>query len=182
MTALTQRIHTDHVNIIRLLDLLDAQVGLFHRGKAPDYNLMLDIMHYMMNYPDIAHHTVEEIIFEKISALRPQLKKQAGLITEQHKELAEKAHHFSDDLEAIVAGDTIMSRDRIEQQARYYTTLLREHLRQEEADLLPAVEQEMSERDLLEIEQNTPDIADPLANNQLLQKYETLFRHITSES
>jgi hemerythrin-like domain-containing protein len=163
------------------MDILDAQVSLFHRGKSPDYNLMLDIMHYMMKYPDIAHHTVEEIIFEKLSKLRPQLKKQAEIITAQHQELARHARHFSDDLQAIVDGNTIMSRDQIEQQASYYITLLREHLRQEEADLLSAAEQELSDKDFKEIENSMPDLGDPLANPQLLKDYETLYKHITNE-
>ena len=181
MLALLQRIRNDHINITRLMDILDAQVSLFHRGKAPNYNLMLDIMHYMMNYPSIAHHDVEEIIFAKLMHLRPELQKQAQEITAQHRELAEKAHAFTDDLQAIVNGDSIMARDQIEQEARYYISLLREHLRQEEADLIPAAEDALSEREIKEIQSSIPEIIDPLANKQALQKYETLYKHITNQ-
>ncbi|MBN1379765.1 MAG: hemerythrin domain-containing protein [Gammaproteobacteria bacterium] len=181
MSALMQRIRQDHINITRLMDILDAQVGLFHRGKTPDYNLMLDIMHYMMNYPNIAHHAVEEIVFEKLMDLRPELKSQAREITRQHRELAEKAHAFTDDLQAIIDGYSIMVRDQVEREARYYISLLREHLRQEEADLMPAAEQVLSEKALRAIETSIPDMTDPMANKQALKEYETLYKHITNE-
>jgi hemerythrin-like domain-containing protein len=176
-----QRIHQDHIHITRLMDILDNQVGLFQRGKAPDYHLMLDIMHYMMKYPDIAHHTVEELLFRKLSERRSQLASQAKIITAQHKELAEKAHNFSEDLQSILDGASIMSRDQVEQQARYYISLLREHLRQEEADLLVAAEQELSDKDFKEIEDSMPVLADPLNSQTALKEYERLYKHITNE-
>ena len=182
MPALMKRIQQDHIHIIRLIDILDAQVRQFHLGKAPDYNLMLDIMHYMMNYPKIAHHEVEELIFGKLKHVRPELRKQAEEITAQHHELASKAHSFTDDLQAIVDGHSILARDQIEQEARYYIELLREHLRQEEADLIPAAEETLSDNDLKEIVESMPTMTDPLINKQLLKEYESLYKYITNEA
>ncbi len=182
MSALIDRIHQDHIHITRLMDILDAQVGLFHRGKSPNYELMLDIMHYMMNYPNITHHAVEDLIFEKLTQIKPKFKKQAGKIVAQHAELASKAHSFTDDLQAIVDGQTILARDQIEQEARNYINSLREHLRQEEADLIPAAEEELSSKDFKEIEDSMPNMGDSLINQQLLKEYETLYKHITNET
>ncbi len=183
MSTLMKRVQQDHIHISRLMDLLDDQVRLFHLGKSPDYNQMLDIMHYMMNYPSIAqHHEVEELVFAKLRDARPQLKEQADEITAQHNELAKKAHSFTDDLQAIIDGHSILARDQIEQEARYYISLLREHLRQEEADLIPAAVEVLTDEDFKEIEGSMPNLADPLINEQLIEKYESLYKYITDEA
>lgn len=181
MSALMQRLHQDHIHITRLINILEDQVSLFHRGKNPDYGLMLDIMHYMMNYPDIAHHAVEEMVFKKLILVRPQLKDQAQEITQQHHDLADQARKFARDLQHIIDGHSILARDQIEQKARCYIKLLREHLRQEETDLLPAVTADLRERDFIEVENNMPNLTDPLGNLNLLKKYETLYHYITND-
>jgi hemerythrin-like domain-containing protein len=181
MSTLMQRIHQDHIHVTHLMDILDEQLSLFHDGKVPDYSLMLDIMHYMMNYPDLVHHVAEEIIFKKLVGVQPQLKEEAKKITEQHLEMAEKASDFSDDLQAIVDGDSILARDQIEQKARYYIELMRNHMQQEEGNLMPAAEQELTKTEMKEIERSMSEITDPMANMQLLQEYEVLYNRITNE-
>ena len=67
--------HTEHVNFAQLLDLLEAELDLFHGGDTPNYELMLDIMFYMTHYPDVLHHPRED------AALREnqEREKSAGL-------------------------------------------------------------------------------------------------------
>ena len=57
--------HAEHVNFAKLLDLLEGQLDLFHKGESPDYELMLDIMFYMKHYPDVLHHPKEDLAFCK---------------------------------------------------------------------------------------------------------------------
>jgi len=53
--------HTEHVNFAKLLNLLEAELDLFHKGDSPNYELMLDIMFYMTHYPDVLHHPREDL-------------------------------------------------------------------------------------------------------------------------
>ena len=46
----------EHANFLRLLDLLDAEIRVFHQGERPNYDLMLDILYYLIHYPDHFHH------------------------------------------------------------------------------------------------------------------------------
>ena len=43
----------EHANFATLLDLLEGELDLFHKGGSPNYDLMLDIMFYMTHYPDV---------------------------------------------------------------------------------------------------------------------------------
>ena len=58
--------HAEHVNFARLLNVLDGQLMLFHGGKVPDYELMLNIMFYMTHYSDVLHHPKEDLVFAKM--------------------------------------------------------------------------------------------------------------------
>ena len=42
MTNDIDKLQKEHTDFAKLLDLLEAQIGLFHRGERPDYDLMLD--------------------------------------------------------------------------------------------------------------------------------------------
>ena len=46
MTGLAAIWHAEHVNLARLLDLLEKQVAAFHVGEQPNYDLMLDRTSY----------------------------------------------------------------------------------------------------------------------------------------
>ena len=63
MTNDIDKLQSEHTDFAKLLDLLEAQIGLFHRGEQPDYNLMLDIFYYMTHYPDRFHHPKEDLAF-----------------------------------------------------------------------------------------------------------------------
>ncbi len=58
--------HAEHVNFAKLLNILDGQLMLFHGGRSPDYELMLNIMFYMTHYSDVLHHPKEDLVFAKI--------------------------------------------------------------------------------------------------------------------
>src|SRR5678815_1568332 len=66
--------HAEHLNFVALLDVLEAELDRFSRGKAPDYELMLDIMFYMTHYPDVLHHPKEDVAFGRIAARHPAVR------------------------------------------------------------------------------------------------------------
>lgn len=66
MTDSIARLREEHIKFNGLLDLLERQLELFHRGDAPNYQLMLDIMYYMTHYPDVFHHPKEDLAFAKV--------------------------------------------------------------------------------------------------------------------
>jgi hemerythrin-like domain-containing protein len=59
------RLREEHVHFRKLLDLLEKQLNFFHVGETPDYSLLTDVLHYMINYPDRFHHPTEDVIFAR---------------------------------------------------------------------------------------------------------------------
>ena len=56
----------------------------FHKGEAPDYELMLDIMFYMTHYPDVLHHPKEDLAFARIAERDADARPIVDQLTEQH--------------------------------------------------------------------------------------------------
>jgi hypothetical protein len=96
--------HAEHVNFARLLNVLDGQLVLFHGGKVPDYELMLNIMFYMTHYSDVLHHPKEDLVFAKIREREMGVAATVDKLAAQHARLHDAGRELVRQLEDIVNG------------------------------------------------------------------------------
>ena len=69
MHTVLQQLHSDHINYSKLLTLLKNHISNMRNGLRPDFHEMHLIMIYMVNYPDVFHHPIEEVLFWQFIAL-----------------------------------------------------------------------------------------------------------------
>jgi len=171
----------EHVNFATLLDLLEDQLDLFHRGKKPDYEMMLDIMFYMTHYPDVLHHPREDLAFARILELDVNSRPIVSDLVEQHVRLKDFGDALVRSLENIIDG-SITSRDRVEVPGRAYIAEFRSHMLKEEKAILPLAAKLMSEADWAAIRAAIPDIDDPLFVTKGEERYASLRQQIAREA
>src|ERR1700692_4156176 len=94
----------EHANFATLLDLLEGQLDLFHKGESPDYERMLDIMFYMTHYPDVLHHPKEDLAFARVKEREVNASPIVDELTEQHARLKEFGEALVRRLDDIVNG------------------------------------------------------------------------------
>ena len=128
--------HTEHANFAILLDLLEVELDRFHKGEAPDYELMLDIMFYMTHYPDALHHPREDLAFARIAGRHAAARSIVEKLANEHSVLKHEGNALVIGLDDIVNG-SITSREHVEAPGRAYITAFRRHMRLEEAEILP---------------------------------------------
>jgi len=133
MTDALAALREEHLNFGKLLDLLDAELALFHQGESPNYELMLDIMFYMTHYPDMLHHPKEELAFAKLTRRDAGLRSAVEELTRQHELLRESGAKLVVELEDIVNG-SIVSRQEVEGPGKAYVENFRGHMEREEAE------------------------------------------------
>jgi hemerythrin-like domain-containing protein len=172
--------HTEHVNFAALLDLLDAQLDRFHRGEAPDYELMLDIMFYMTHYPDVLHHPKEELAFERIAARDVTAGRAVERLAAEHSALKHEGNALVIALDDIVNG-SVTSREHVEAPGRAYIAAFRRHMRAEEAEILPLAGKLLDQGDWAAIEAAIRNLEDPVFGRSSDERYAALRRHITRE-
>jgi hemerythrin-like domain-containing protein len=173
--------HAEHANFATLLDLLEGELDLFHKGESPDYELMLDVMFYMTHYPDVLHHAKEDLAFAAIKEREVSVGPIVDELTEQHARLKDFGDALVHALDDIVNG-SITSREHVETPGRAYVADFRNHMQREETAILPLAARLLRDRDWAAIDAAIRHIDDPLFGKKGEERYAALRRQIAREA
>jgi len=173
--------HAEHLNFVTLLDLFEAELDRFSRGKAPDYELMLDIMFYMTHYPDVLHHPKEDLAFARIAARNAAVQPLVEALGREHALLKREGDALVIALDDIVNG-AITSRHHVEGPARAYIATFRRHIDAEEANVLPLAAGLLDPDDWAAIDGALQKLDDPLFGKPRDERYAALRRRIARDS
>ena len=173
--------HTEHVNFAKLLNLLEAELNLFHKGDSPNYELMLDIMFYMTHYPDVLHHPREDLAFAKIKKREKSAGATVDELSEQHAQLRKVGEELVGALSDIV-NDSISSRESVEAPGRAYVASFRSHMRTEEKEILPMAAKVLRDRDWSEIKAAIQHIDDPIFGKAAEKRYAAIHQQIARQA
>ena len=182
MTDNIARWRAEHINFARLLDLLEGQLDLFHKGDAPSYPLMLDVMYYMTHYPDLFHHPKEDLAFAKVREREASAKAVVDELMGQHIVLRESGGKLVEHLDGIVNGAAILARESVEAPGRTYVEYFRNHMHKEETELFPSASTVLRKEDWAAIDAVMHDRQDPLFGKTVEKRYEALQRQIAREA
>ncbi len=181
MSEILEQIYTDHINISRLLNLLELETDRVARGEAANYCMMADIMYYIAHYSDVIHHPREDRILAKLVEKSGQHLELVEPLKKEHKEIPVLSKRISDLLAGIADG-AMISRDLITQECHNYIELSRAHMRREEAEVLPLARQILDEDDWAEIAGTMTVAEDPLFGGIVTESYRALYDVITREA
>lgn len=134
MDELLEQLHEDHRNMAILLGIIENETSKARRGGDPDFELLDDIMHYMVVYSDAVHHKTEDIIYGKLREAGDDYASGLDRVEEEHESLAELGKTFKAACEAAISGVAV-SRKLFIEEADAYVERLRAHMRWEESDL-----------------------------------------------
>lgn len=170
------KLRKEHINFKKMLNLLEEQLDLLHEGEEPDYEIMTDILCYMTEYSDVAHHPKEEAIFSLLVKLNSTAKRDVAEITRQHHTIGEAGSNFHEKLENIVNGESeIMQLEEIETPGRMYVTILRAHIEKEEKGLFVMAEELFNDDDWRKVKSDTHiAISDPIFGKNVEQRFSFL--------
>lgn len=175
MTNPVKRIHQDHVSISKILNLIEREIDRARDEKMPNLELLEDAMRYMVNYPDLVHHRMEDSMFARLARNEPEVSDQVEALRREHVTLGELGGAFLDIVKAAQSGEFIGRKEVIDRGTEYVKTL-RTHMNTEEAGLLKRAEAALSEQDLSEIQEEYASIRDPLMEKSLQDQYSVLYR------
>jgi hemerythrin-like domain-containing protein len=168
-----QKWRAEHANFARLLDLLEEQLAAFFGGDEPDYELMLEIVAYLKEYPDRVHHPHEDAVFERLVAHDAALRLPINRLLQEHRVIAVAGDTLRSFLEEIVAG-AMMLRSDVETAAATYLTYYRHHLATEEGEILPRAARLLEPDDWRAVARAVPRVVDPLFGNPPADRFVVL--------
>ena len=181
MANVLEQLHTDHRNMARLLEVLKDQLASLRRGESTDFDLMHDIMRYMRNYPDFAHHPKEELMFERLIQHDEGAREPISKLSKEHHTLAEKGETVLDLLRHVIDG-ALTSREDLVRSGQDYVELLWEHMRLEEDDVFPRAKNLLTREELDAVAEAYAEQLDPVFGPSIQEDFRSLYNHIQGET
>jgi len=177
MSHLLDRLVEDHRRLARLLDLLEGLLDQFRDGEEPDYELMCELLEYMIDYADQVHHPSEDMIFERLMASPEQKHDILRRLMQQHVALGKVNRRFRELLEGIVH-EEVIRRDEVEELGRDMVAMLREHMRLEDEEVFPLARGALSEADWAELSGTAPDVEDPVFGHADPERFRAIYARL----
>jgi hemerythrin-like domain-containing protein len=171
--------HAEHADFSRLLDLLERQVAAFHEGDDPNYELMLDIVSYLREFPDRIHHPREDAAFARLLIHDPALRLPVNRLLQEHRVIGVAGEELLILLNEVVDG-ALIARSSVEAAAATYLAYYRHHLATEERDIVPRAAQLLTPQDWAVVAAAVPAGADPLFGEVEDSRYRELRERITA--
>lgn len=167
------RLHKEHADFARLLDLLDRQQALFAAGSA-DYDTIGAILQYCLEYPDAVHHPKEDLIYGALRKRDPALAAEVGDLEEEHRGLATAARELAELVERALAED-LVDREHVHGLTRDFIGRYRHHIEREERHVFPAARQVLSNQDWADIDSRMEGSSgDPLFGDDIADYFRAL--------
>lgn len=173
------RLHKEHADLTRLLDLLDQQLALFTAGKPADYDMIGAILRYCLEYPDAVHHPREDLIYSVLRSRDPALAAEIGDLEEEHRDLAELTRTLAALIERALAEEPV-DREQVRDLTGDFVRRYRHHIAREESHVFPAARRVLSDRDWTDIDGRLGGKDDPLFGEVAADYFRTLRDDIDS--
>jgi hemerythrin-like domain-containing protein len=167
----------EHVDFLRLLGILQSQIGSFRDKGELNYELMLDIVYYLTQFPDRFHHPREDIAFGKLAERDRSAQARVRELLGEHQVIASAGKRLVEHLDAILGG-AILERETVEVDAATYIAYYRQHMMREETDLFARLDQVLGDEDWKAVADAITPEADPLFGGEIEQRYQQLHRQI----
>jgi hemerythrin-like domain-containing protein len=167
----------EHRTFSTLFQILEKQLKVFREDDTPNYDLMLEIVNYMLDYADRFHHPMEDLVFDIIAVRVPQVREKIWELKREHIDIAQKGLELANAINAVMGG-TVISRDVVEDLSKSYLDLFRRHIYAEEQGVLMEAATKLTKEDWENIERELVRGEDPLFVERLDQRYSALRREI----
>jgi hemerythrin-like domain-containing protein len=177
MAKTLKQLHIDHINLSKLLNILERHFDLLETGGEADLGLMIDIMTYMTQYPDLYHHPKEDLIFEQWEKRDASVRPLVEEIGVEHKAIIRASIHVLESLRGIIIG-VMQRRDEVIAGGRKYIAWQREHLNKEEGQLFPQVLKTLSPEDWQWIDEHIATQDDPLFGRVVSEQFRERYDQI----
>jgi hemerythrin-like domain-containing protein len=179
MATLINVLREEHRNIARLLDALEHQVETFAAGDAPDYDVIVGVADYFLDYPNLCHHPKENLIFARLRERHTLRAFSLGDLLAEHRAIHLHARRFRD-IVGMLLGETDIARSVVVEAAQDFIAAERRHMSREEEHFLPMAEQLLTQLDWSVIETQLEQRADPLFGDAIEARFKALAERLTA--
>jgi len=153
------QLRLDHANMARMLHVLQLKHKTLANGERPDFQLMREVVDYILSYMDGFATPLERICVERLKTQAPEHLPLMEQMASDYRELKPRLMRLSQDIDMILM-DNILPMDRFADDLKAYLEAHRGYLRHEREGLFPLIDKYFSEEDMEELRQALPEGAE----------------------
>ena len=173
--------HSSLSAVLRSIGLLLAESR--RRDLAPDFRVLRAMLFYIDEFPEKVHHTKETaLLFPKIRARSTEAAAALDRLDGDHARSHRAVLDLEHDLLALemmsAAADAPARRARFEDEMHAYIAAYLDHIRTEEAEILPLAERVLTAADWTELDAAFMHNRDPLTHREGDDAFRPLFKRI----
>lgn len=180
MTVLND-LHQDHVNLNKLLAVLDNKLEELKQGEMPNFVLLADAVDYITTYADAYHHPLEDQMYETFKASGcPELEEVITRCVDEHAQLKQSSDEIIKAV-ACILSDAVVPMDQFAAKLECFLEQQIEHLNLEEGTLFPLLDEIATDAQWQTLESDLPKMDDPLFSEKQRQRYIDLYTELIVE-
>lgn len=173
MSEALQRLHKEHADFSRLLDLLDRELAVFAAGERPDYDLIGAVIDYCLDYPDAVHHPKEDLVYRILKSRDAELARLVGDLEAEHRQIGAMTRDLAEAMRQVLA-EELVDRQSVHDLTRGFVRRYRRHIALEEEQVFPAAAQALSADDWAAIDAMLEQREDPLFGSAVVDRFRAL--------
>lgn len=179
MTLIAQ-LHQDHINLSRLLEVMELKVENLKAGDTPNFLLLSDLVDYIGNYADQYHHPREDHMYHYFAGRDASLDAHLQKCEVDHADLKRASKLINEMVDAVMHDAVVPMADFIGQ-LEAFVLRERDHLNYEETVIFPGIQQLAQASDWKALEQELPEPEDPLFGEKQGENYRELYKALLQD-
>ncbi len=177
MAGVIESLRSDHSRLTKLLDALERQLARFEEGEQVDFDILDGILYYCLSYPDLYHHPLEDLIFDRLRAREPEALGGLHDLREEHDQLAKVTRRFAAAIHTV-RQDITVERESVRKVAQDFLGGYRRHIMMEEKHFFPAAQRSLKREDWDAIANQLKPMKDPLFEMGEDERFAALYKDI----
>ncbi|MDR5876438.1 hemerythrin domain-containing protein [Halomonas sp. CUBES01] len=154
------QLRLDHANMARMLHVLQLKHKALVKGERPNFQLMREVVDYILSYMDSFAGPLEQICVERLRKEAPEHTPLTEKMAEEYRQLKPRLKQLSNDVDMILM-DNVLPMDTFASDLKAYLEAHRAYLRQEREELFPLMDEHFSDADMEALKQSLPADAQP---------------------
>ncbi len=177
MLKVLERLQKEHQHATELVGILSHSLDEISKGENADFELMHDVMHYLVRFSDSQHHPCEDLLYARMSDKSKSLARQFAGLGEEHNKLIRLGKNLAEALSVIADGGMTL-RTEILTLGREYISAFQQHMVLEERDLFPMIEKTLDAVESEEVLRILEAQQDPVFGPIQDEDFRSLSEHI----
>ncbi len=178
MATILERLVEDHHNIELLIRVIEDEIKTFEAGERPDYEMVRLVLNYLLTYPDLGHHPMEDAMVQQLQKRTTENDVPGATDLEiEHRRLASTIRRFLAAINNILA-DTMLPREWFSSIAHDFIHFQRKHMQMEEVIIFPAAKRTLKDEDWAKINASIDKPEDPIFGPNPDPVFDELRTHI----